>query len=104
MNILVLPCQGEKWNFTCGGWGQRYARLAHAAVIRQKKTIVRSMNRIIEGFTFRINVPAKTNSKRQFFVIPKSDLTPSEKVWELLIQLCENSYADLNGRRLRLQT
>jgi hypothetical protein len=28
---------------------------------------------------------------RQFFVIPKSELTPSEKVWELLIQPCENS-------------
>ena len=54
------------------------------------------MKRIMEGFTFRINVPAKAKSKRQFFVIPKSDLTPSEKVWELLIQRCD-SYADSNG-------
>jgi hypothetical protein len=47
----------------------------------------------MDGLTFRINVPAKAKSKRQFFVIPKSNLTPSEKVWELLIQPCENSYA-----------
>jgi hypothetical protein len=38
------------------------------------------------------------------FVIPKSGLTSSEKVWGLLIQSCENSCADSNGRRLRIQT
>jgi hypothetical protein len=77
--------------------------LANADVIRQKKRIVRSMKRIMDELT-RINVPTKAKSKRQFFVIPKSNLTPSEKVWELLIQPCENSYADSNGRRLRIQT
>jgi hypothetical protein len=41
---------------------------------------------------------------RRLLVIPKSDLTPSEKVWELLIPPCENFHGESNGRRLRLQT
>jgi hypothetical protein len=40
----------------------------------------------------------------EIFVIPKGKVTPSKQVWEMLIQPCDNPYADWNGRRFRIQT